>query len=117
MEVLLDLLPVLGPREAWAVGLIVVLVVLRPVGRSGWTVATAIVVAGVATAAWAVAAGAWAVVAVSAWVVLGLLLLLSALVRPLRWEPRTGPGAATALLAGAVVVHVGAASAADSLLG
>lgn len=49
MRVLLDLLPVLGSREAWAVGLVVVLAVLRPVGRLGWTAAIFIALAAITT--------------------------------------------------------------------
>lgn len=112
----MDLLPLLPVREAWAVGLVILLAVLRPVGRLGWTAATALIVAGVAT----VATGAdgltafgldvpWTWIALVGWVALAGLLAATAVARPLRWEPRTGPGAATALMAGSAVIHVGIA--------
>lgn len=112
----MDLLPLLLVREAWAVGLVVLLAALRPVGRLGWTAATALIVAGAAT----VATGAdgptafgsavpWDWVALAGWIVLAGILVATAVARPLRWEPRTGPSAATALIAGSAIVHVGVA--------
>lgn len=112
----MDLLPLLPVREAWAVGLVVLLAALRPVGKLGWTAAAALIAAGVAT----VATGAdgvtafglevaWTWVALVGWIALAALLGVTAVARPLRWEPRTGPGAATALIAGSAVVHVGIA--------
>lgn len=109
------MLPDLGIREVWTVGLAVVLAVLRPVGRMGWVAASSLIVAGLATVADAhevVVVGwspAWTVVAVLAWLALGAVLAVTAVARPLRWEPRTGPSAATALLVGAGFVHLGAA--------
>lgn len=118
-----DILPLLGIREVWVVGLVLVVSVLRPVGRLGWAAAATVGVAGAAIVVGAQTAGAdigstgalsheptlaWSL-ATGAWVVLALLLLTTALYRPLRWEPRTGPSAATALTFGAVVLHAGAA--------
>lgn len=120
----MDLLPLLPVREAWAVGLVVLLAALRPVGKLGWTAATSLIVAGVAT----VATGAdgltafgldiaWTWVALVGWMALAALLAATAVARPLRWEPRTGPGAATALIAGSAVVHVGIAWHAGGAIG
>lgn len=105
------LLPLLEPRELWAVGLIVMFAVLRPTGRPGWAVAGSVIVG---------ALGSIAVLALptvdpgsiwqlAPWLVLAGLLVSTVAGRPLRWEPRTGPSAATALLAGALVIHVGLA--------
>ncbi|MBW3561369.1 MAG: hypothetical protein KY437_02625 [Actinobacteria bacterium] len=116
MDAILDLLPVLPIREAWAVGLIVVLAALRPVGRLGWAAATALLAAGIST----IIVGAdgfsvlglrplWGSVALLGWLVLGALLASTVIAPPLRWEPRTGPGAATALIAGSAFVHTGIA--------
>ncbi|HEX9889120.1 MAG TPA: hypothetical protein VGA69_06555 [Nitriliruptorales bacterium] len=104
------LLPLLTARELWVVGAVVVLGVLRPVGRLGWSVAGALL-AGAITAIVASAgpwldAGLWLLLP---WVVLAGLLAATAAGSPLRWEPRSGPSAATALLVGALVIHVGAA--------
>lgn len=120
----MDLLPHLPVREAWAVGLVVLLAVLRPVGKLGWSAAVALIAAGVAT----VATGAdgltafglalpWPELALVGWVALAVLLAATAVARPLRWEPRTGPGAATALIAGSAVVHVGIAWHAGGVIG
>lgn len=105
------MLPDLAAREAWVVGTVVVLAVLRPVGRLGWAAAGTFVAAGVATLGAFVDPGttAWEALGVVAWIGLGGLLAATAAAPPLRWEPRTGPGAATALLAGVVLLHVGAA--------
>lgn len=105
------LLPLLGPKEIWAVGAIVIFAVLRPTGPTGWTAAGSLI------------AGAAAVMAVVGlpdvdggrpwqlvpWLVLAAVLVLTVVGRPLRWEPRTGPSAATALIAGAALLHLGAA--------
>lgn len=106
-----DLLPLLAVREAWAVGLVVALAVLRPVGRLGWTVAGALIAGGVAGVAAlpppggaGLAGGLWQA---GPWLLLAVVLTVAAAGRPLRWEPRSGPSAATALLAGALVLHVG----------
>lgn len=136
MHGLLDLLPVLGVREAWAVGLVLVLALLRPVGRLGWTAAALVLTAAVATVGEMLWGGAatghlvagvptylrpdllpWASIMVSAWIALAALLAATGVVRPLRWEPRTGPGAATALLIGAFVLHSGAAVHSTGALG
>lgn len=119
---LLDLLPVLGVREAWAVGLVLVFALLRPVGRLGWTAAALVMLAAIATVGQMLgvvhnlvhvdlrpAALPWTPIMVSSWIALAALLAATGVVRPLRWEPRTGPGAATALLIGAFVLHTGAA--------
>lgn len=105
------LLPLLAVREAWAVGLVVALAVLRPVGRLGWTVAGALIAGGVAGVAalpppggTGVEGGPWQA---APWLLLALVLTVAAAGRPLRWEPRSGPSAATALLAGALVLHLG----------
>lgn len=109
MEPIIDLLPDLGVREVWAVGLVVVLTALRPVGRTGWLAGGAIVAAGIATAAAAVdpTTAVWPRIAIAAWIVLAIVLAATALLPPLRWEPRTGPSAATAMLVGAAVIHAG----------
>lgn len=105
------LLPLLDARELWAVGTVIVLAVLRPTGRTGWAAATALI------------AGALTVVAVlgvpeidvgtvwqlAPWLVLAAVLVSTVAGAPLRWEPRTGPSAATALLAGALIFHIGLA--------
>lgn len=103
-----DLLPLLGPREAWVIGTGVVLAVLRPVGRLGWAVAGAVIAGGLGAVATSAGSdlGAWALLP---WGLLAVLLLAAAAGSPLRWEPRTGPSAAAALLAAAVAVHIGAA--------
>lgn len=104
------LLPFLDVREAWAVGLVVMFAVLRPVGRVGWLAATAMITAGVAAGAVAVLSdldpGRWQMVP---WLMLAGTLLATVAGGPLRWEPRTGPSAATALAVGALFVHLGAA--------
>lgn len=116
MDTVLDLLPVLPVREAWAIGLIVVLAALRPVGRLGWSAAAALIVSAVAT----VIVGAdgfavlgpetlWESLALAGWAVLAALLASTVAAPPLRWEPRTGPSAATALIAGSAFVHAGIA--------
>ncbi len=124
MDTLIDLLPLLPVREAWAVGLVVLLAALRPVGKLGWTAATALIAAGVATvaigaegvAAFGVEVG-WTWVALGGWLALAALLASTAVARPLRWEPRTGPGAAEALIAGSAFVHVGIAWHAGGAIG
>ncbi|MDP8961022.1 MAG: hypothetical protein M3N32_05320 [Actinomycetota bacterium] len=136
MYVLLDLLPVLDLREAWAVGLVLVFALLRPVGRLGWTAAALVLTAAVAAVGemlWGVQATGnlppglpaylrpealpWASIMVGAWIALAALLAATGVVRPLRWEPRTGPGAATALLIGAFVLHFGAAGHTTGAIG
>lgn len=105
------LLPLLGLREAWVVGLVVVLAVLRPVRRLGWAVAGALIAGGIGSVAVlarvgerTIQAGAWQALP---WVALAALLAVAAAGRPLRWEPRSGPSATTALIAGAIVLHLG----------
>lgn len=104
------LLPLLDVRESWAVGVGAILVVLRPVGRVGWLAATALIAAGLTTVAVAtldvLEPGLWQAVP---WLVLAGTLVTTVAGRPLRWEPRTGPSAATALAVGALLFHVGAA--------
>ena len=105
------LLPLLEPREVWAVGLVVVFAVLRPTGRPGWAVAGSLIVGALAfIAALAVPelepGALWQL---APWLVLAGLLVATVAGQPLRWEPRSGPSAATALLFGALVVHVGLA--------
>ncbi|MFN2556975.1 MAG: hypothetical protein ABR592_08905 [Nitriliruptorales bacterium] len=135
MHVLFDLFPLLQVREAWAVGLLLVLAVLRPVGRLGWTAAALIVLAAIASVggsfavlhpvgtlagelpAWLSEGLPWAAILISCWIALALLLAATGVFRPLRWEPRTGPGAATALLIGAFVLHAGAAVHSAGALG
>ncbi|HEX2027514.1 MAG TPA: hypothetical protein VHF25_05890, partial [Nitriliruptorales bacterium] len=119
MDMVLQLLPDLDVRAAWAVGLVVLLAVLRPVRRLGWAVAVAMIAAAFATVGAVVTAdpvlfgrdggGPWWLAALVGWLVLAGLLTAAAVRTPLRWEPRTGPGAATALAIGAMVVHAGAA--------
>lgn len=100
----------LSARELWAVGAVVVLGVLRPVGRLGWAVAAAFGAGGlgaIAVTAWSgLDAGLWLLLP---WVALAVLLGATAAGSPLRWEPRSGPSAATALLFGAALIHAGAA--------
>lgn len=109
------MLPFLAPHEAWAIGLIVILAVLRPVGRLGWTVA-GIVVAGAlgvmatTTGVADVTPARWLALP---WLALAVVLAATAAGSPLRWEPRTGPSAATALAFGAILVHVAQAWHAD----
>lgn len=135
MQSFLDLLPVLDVREAWAVGLVLVLALLRPVGRLGWTAAALVVLAAVATVGeslWSTQATGnpfglpaylrpaglpWIPIMVGGWIALAALLAATGVLRPLRWEPRTGPGAATALLIGAFVLHAGAAVHSTAALG
>lgn len=104
------LLPLLPPRELWAVGLVLVFTLLRPTGKPGWVVAGSLIAGALASIA-AIAVpelepAAWQLLP---WLTLALVLLWAAAGRPLRWEPRTGPSAATALLAGATLIHVGLA--------
>ncbi len=136
VDTLLGLFPLLHVREAWAVGLLLVLALLRPVGRLGWTAAALIVLAAIATVGesfavaqpggnlssafpnrLSVAALPWTAILVSCWLALAALLAATGVLRPLRWEPRTGPGAATALLIGAFVLHAGAAVHSTGALG
>lgn len=105
------LLPLLDPRELWAIGTVVVFAILRPTGRTGWAAAGSLIV------------GAFAIMAVLGipdlepgmlwqlipWLALAAVLVTTVAGAPLRWEPRTGPSAATALLAGAAIIHVGLA--------
>lgn len=110
-DLLAALLPLLGPKEVWAVGTIVVFAVLRPTGPTGWTAAASLIGGAVAVIAVVglpeVDGGrAWQLIP---WLALAAVLVLTVVGRPLRWEPRTGPSAATALIAGAVLLHVGAA--------
>lgn len=103
------LLPLLDVRAAWTLGTVVVLAILRPTGRLGWAVAAAWVAAALASTAavtFDLAPGVWMLVP---WLGLLVLLSLGAAGRPARWEPRTGPSAATALLVGAAFVHAGMA--------
>lgn len=104
------LLPALGIGPAWAVGTVVVLALLRPVGKTGWLAAGALIGGGL---------GAMAVAGVDdldiglgqalPWVLLAATLIATVAGRPLRWEPRTGPSSATALVVGGAVVHAGLA--------
>ena len=105
------LLPLLEPREVWAVGLVIVFAVLRPTGRPGWGVATSLIAGAVVVMAALVVpelepGSLWQLIP---WLVLAGLLVATVAGQPLRWEPRTGPSAATALLFGALVIHVGLA--------
>jgi len=109
------MLPSLAPHEAWAIGLIVVLAVLRPVARLGWTVAGVVVAGAVGVMAATTGVGdlmpaRWLVLP---WLALAVVLAAAAAGSPLRWEPRTGPSAATALAFGAILVHLAQAWLAD----
>ncbi|MBW3576140.1 MAG: hypothetical protein KY462_00060 [Actinobacteria bacterium] len=105
-----QLVPAFEAREAWTFGLVVVLAVLRPVGRRGWLAAAALLIVAVGALGTTQLGGpAWPVLATVGALSLAGLLALTAVTEPLRWEPRTGPSAATALIAGALVVHVSVA--------